>query len=78
MGICLPCLNSSSADYDQPTPETRRRQQAEAAERRQQEMDGRGVKDPEALKRKQRKKAELEKKADTQPNSGDGLRWQVS
>ena len=50
--------------------ETRRRQQAEAAEKRQKELEGRGVKDPEALKRKQQRKEEMEKQAE-QTGSGD-------
>jgi len=54
--------------------ETRRRQQAEAAERRQKTNEGRGVKDPEGLKRKQQKKEEIEKKAAEQPDTGTGLR----
>ena len=56
--------------------ETRRRQLAEAAEQRQKANEGRGVKDPEALKRKQQRKEELERKAESQPqaDSGPGLR----
>ena len=51
--------------------ETRRRQQAEAAEKRQREIEGRGVKDPEALRRKQQKREEMEKKAELSPGSGE-------
>ena len=54
--------------------ETRRRQQAEAAEKRQKEIEGRGVKDPEALKRKQQRQEELERRAETQGDQGGGLR----
>ena len=60
--------------------ETRRRQQAEAAEKRQKENEGRGVRDPEALKRKQKRREEMEQKAESQPNndSGTGLRVRFS
>ena len=50
--------------------ETRRRQQAEAAEKRKRELEGRGVKDPEALKRKQQRREEIEKQAE-QSGGGD-------
>ncbi|KAI0240535.1 hypothetical protein LSAT2_008765 [Lamellibrachia satsuma] len=79
MGICLPCLNGSSEDYGdlQPDPETRRAQQAAAAEQRIKAQESRGVKDPEALKRKQQRQDELEKKAAQSPDDGSGLQWQV-
>ena len=35
---------------------------AEAAEKRKREDEGRGVKDPEALKRKQQKREDIERK----------------
>ena len=54
--------------------ETRRRQQAEAAERRLHEREGHGIKDPEALKRKQRRQEELEKQSATASSSDTGLR----
>ena len=57
----------------QTCQETKRRQQAEAAERRMKAEEGRGVKDPEALKRKQQRKEELEKKEQQSPQ-GEGLR----
>ncbi|XP_025096775.1 small VCP/p97-interacting protein-like [Pomacea canaliculata] len=79
MGMCLPCLGGSSDDYDQPSPETRRRQLAEAAEKRQKETEARGVKDPDALKRKQKRKEELERQEASRPVNEDGpLKWQVS
>ena len=51
--------------------ETRRRQQAEAAEKRQKQMEARGVKDPEALKRKQKRQEEMDRQADQAARSGD-------
>ncbi|KAL5010615.1 hypothetical protein ScPMuIL_012920 [Solemya velum] len=79
MGICLPCLGGQADDYsNQPSPETRRQNQAEAAEKRKQEIESRGVKDPEGLKRKQLRKEEIEKKAERNTGgTGEGLRWQV-
>ena len=71
MGICLPCLGGQSDDYDQPTPETRRRQQAEAAVQRQKANEERGLKDPEGVKRKQQQREAAEKKADAQ-SPGEG------
>jgi len=46
--------------------ETRRRELARAAEERQRKSEGRGVKDPEGLKMKQKKREEAEKLADRQ------------
>ena len=54
--------------------ETRRRQQAEAAERRIQSNEGRGVKDPAAVKRKQKQREEMDKQYQNQSGGGGGLR----
>lgn len=82
MGMCLPCLSGEAVDYDDgEDPATRRAQQAAAAERRQQENESRGLKDPEAVKQKLKKKEELEKRereAEAAGKGGDtGLRWTV-
>ena len=58
--------------------ETRRRQLAEAAEQRQKANEGRGVKDPEALKRKQQRKEEMERKAEMQQHGDGGPGLKVS
>lgn len=42
--------------------ETRRRQQVEAAEKRRMEAESRGVKDPEKIKRQQKRVEDLEKR----------------
>lgn len=42
--------------------------------KRQQEQEGRGIKDPEALKRKQKRQEEMERKAAQQPQGDGGLR----
>ena len=57
--------------------ETRRRQLAEAADRRMAENQKKGIKDPEALKRKQKRQEEMEKRADTQSGGEGGLRVNV-
>ncbi|XP_067675684.1 small VCP/p97-interacting protein-like [Haliotis asinina] len=77
MGMCLPCLGGSVEDYDQPDPETRRQQQAEAAMKRQRDNESRGVKDVEGLKRKQQRREEIEKKAEMQGGGDNAMRWQV-
>uniref|UniRef100_A0AAQ4QE58 Small VCP interacting protein n=1 Tax=Gasterosteus aculeatus aculeatus TaxID=481459 RepID=A0AAQ4QE58_GASAC len=59
--------------------EIRRRQLAEAAEKRQKETTYRGVKNPEAVERKKKKQEEIEKQEMTTPASGGGggLKWQM-
>ncbi|KAH3739465.1 small VCP/p97-interacting protein-like [Dreissena polymorpha] len=75
MGHCMSCCEDS--EVNQPSPETRRRELAAAAERRQKENEGRGVKDPEAVKRKQKKKEEMDKMPN-RPQGDSNLKWQVS
>ncbi|XP_019712597.1 small VCP/p97-interacting protein isoform X1 [Hippocampus comes] len=80
MGMCLPCFGGAVDDaIDTPDPETRRRQLAEAAEKRQQETAHRGVKNPEAVERKRKKQEEIEKQkmSTSVSGSGGGLKWQV-
>lgn len=45
---------------------------AEAAEKRKRDDEGRGVKDPEALKRKQQRRGDIEKKAEQSGGGGEG------
>ncbi|XP_054633665.1 small VCP/p97-interacting protein [Dunckerocampus dactyliophorus] len=78
MGMCLPCLGGAVDDaVDTPDQETRRRQLAEAAEKRQKETANRGVKNPEAVERKRKKQEEIQKQTMSTSVSGGGLRWQV-
>lgn len=44
---------------------------AAAAEQRQKSNEGRGIKDPEALKLKQKKREEIERKAELNQGQGD-------
>ncbi|XP_016351538.1 small VCP/p97-interacting protein isoform X2 [Sinocyclocheilus anshuiensis] len=80
MGMCLPCLSGAEDDVVEvtPDPETRRRQLADAAEKRQKEITYRGIKNPEALERKKKKQEETEKQTmNSVPSEGGGLKWQV-
>ncbi|KAI7790619.1 small VCP/p97-interacting protein [Triplophysa rosa] len=79
MGMCLPCLSGAEDDVVvTPDPETRRRQLADAAEKRQKETTHRGIKNPEALERKKKKQEEVEKEAmNSLPSGGGGLKWQL-
>lgn len=45
---------------------------AEAAEKRKRDDEGRGVKDPEALKRKQQRREDIAKKAEQSGGGGEG------
>ncbi|XP_041075172.1 small VCP/p97-interacting protein-like isoform X1 [Polyodon spathula] len=73
MGMCLPCLSRAPEDVVQtPDPEIRRKQLAEAAEKRQKEVTNRGIKNPEAVERKKKKLEEMEKHALTSSKSGEG------
>ncbi|KAG8268033.1 hypothetical protein J6590_038051 [Homalodisca vitripennis] len=60
--------------------ETRRRQQVEAAERRQREQENRGIKNPERVKKMQLRSEELDKleMQANRTNQEGGLKWQVS
>ncbi|XP_055335273.1 small VCP/p97-interacting protein-like [Paramacrobiotus metropolitanus] len=91
MGICTSCCEDPSGDLgssnnhsrfqtrqpvNEPDPETKRRLQAEAAEKRQKETESRGVHDPERVKRLQQRKDELERARDVAPQASEGgLRW---
>uniref|UniRef100_A0A803TL36 Small VCP/p97-interacting protein n=1 Tax=Anolis carolinensis TaxID=28377 RepID=A0A803TL36_ANOCA len=59
--------------------EMRRRQLAEAAEKRQMEAASRGIKNPSSVEQKKKKQEEMEKRLEsTGPGpEGGGLRWQV-
>ncbi|XP_073460117.1 small VCP/p97-interacting protein isoform X1 [Aquarana catesbeiana] len=64
-----------------PIPELKRRQLAEAAEKRQMETVNRGIKNPISVEQKKKKKEEVEKMtseaAPAGGGGGGGLRWQV-
>ncbi|XP_075044507.1 small VCP/p97-interacting protein [Mixophyes fleayi] len=81
MGLCLPCLGGAAEDVvETPDPDLKRRQLAEAAEKRQMEAAARGIKNPNSVDQKKKKKEEVEKMmSETAPSGGGGggLRWQV-
>ncbi|KAL9911386.1 small VCP/p97-interacting protein [Glossina fuscipes] len=79
-GLCSCCSNNADETNLMPSPETRRRQQLEAAERRRFENEHRGVKDLERVKQqqlrseaKQRRLEEAERAANSGPPT---LKWQ--
>lgn len=55
--------------------ETKRRQLAQAAERRLQENESRGIKNVESVKRAQLKAMERDNMEETGGSNGPGLRW---
>ncbi|CAG9793203.1 unnamed protein product [Diatraea saccharalis] len=76
MGIFTSCCKPSASDVLTPDVETRRRQQAEAAERRQADLSSRGVKDPARVQRMQQRAEEMEKRErELQKDGGPNLRW---
>ncbi|XP_030056563.1 small VCP/p97-interacting protein [Microcaecilia unicolor] len=80
MGLCLPCLGGAADDVvETPDPELKRRQLAEAAEKRQQEASSRGIKNPHSVEQKKKKQEEVEKWSSSAgpASGGGGLRWQV-
>jgi len=84
MGACCHC-SSSQQEYERQEEEKaivieeRRKKQAEAAMKRQKEFEGKGVKDPERLKREKRKREAIEKEASNfAPPNQTGLKWTVT
>ncbi|XP_019407688.1 PREDICTED: small VCP/p97-interacting protein [Crocodylus porosus] len=80
MGLCLPCLGGAAEDVvETPDPEIKRRQLAEAAEKRQMEASSRGVKNPFSVEQKKKKQEEMEKRLASSGSVGEGggLRWQL-
>jgi len=82
MGGC--CPGGTYSEVEEPSPATKRRQLAEAAEKRQADNINRGVKDGEALRKKQEQREILERRAEeadrldrAQGGTGGGMRWQV-
>ncbi|XP_053122406.1 small VCP/p97-interacting protein [Hemicordylus capensis] len=80
MGLCLPCMGRAVDDVvETPDPEMKRRQLADAAEKRQMEASSRGIKNPASVEQKKRKQEEMEKRLESAGPGpqGGGLRWQV-
>ncbi|XP_049676197.1 small VCP/p97-interacting protein [Accipiter gentilis] len=79
MGLCLPCMGGAVKDVvETPDPEIKRRQLAEAAEKRQMEASSRGIKNAYSVEQKKKKQEELEKRIAASGSGGEGgLRWQV-
>ncbi|XP_064308915.1 small VCP/p97-interacting protein [Phalacrocorax carbo] len=79
MGLCLPCMGGAVKDVvETPDPEIKRRQLAEAAEKRQMEASSRGIKNAYSVEQKKKKQEEIEKRIAASGSGGEGgLRWQV-
>ncbi|XP_013400365.1 small VCP/p97-interacting protein-like [Lingula anatina] len=77
MGMCTSCLQGYSDDLNEPSPETKRKRQAEAAEKRIKMDESRGIRDPEAVKRKRQRQQETEEKLNKMPDNAQGLKWHV-
>uniref|UniRef100_A0A224Y4V9 Small vcp/p97-interacting protein n=1 Tax=Panstrongylus lignarius TaxID=156445 RepID=A0A224Y4V9_9HEMI len=81
MGIILSCCKSADEDLLTPDAETRRKLQAEAAEKRSRQAENRGIKDPAKVQRLQKKAEELERREQEAMRSGNTnapLRWQMN
>ncbi|NXN77642.1 SVIP protein, partial [Bombycilla garrulus] len=75
MGQCLPCMRSSVKDVvETPDPEIKRRQLAEAAEKRQMEASSRGIKNAYSVEQKKKKQEEIERRIAASRPGGGGLR----
>nr|XP_028585061.1 small VCP/p97-interacting protein isoform X1 [Podarcis muralis] len=73
MGMCLPCMGGAADDVvETPDPELKRRQLAEAAEKRQMESASRGIKNPSSVEERKRKQEEMEKRLESGPGPGGG------
>lgn len=66
------CMKSKSSST--PSQGDKRQMMAEAAERRQKELESRGIKDVEKLKRKEESRRKIEEKAQQAP-SHTPLQW---
>jgi len=72
------CFGNDPGPDDNVDVEERRRRAAEAAEQRQKDAEGKGLKDPEAYKRKIEQREKIEREA-AKAGGGDGpLKWNVS
>jgi len=68
---------SGSAATNTVDNEERRRQAAQAAEQRQKQAEGRGLKNPEEYKRKVEQREKMEKEAAKTGEGSNNLKWQV-
>ncbi|OXB55683.1 hypothetical protein ASZ78_012215 [Callipepla squamata] len=79
MGLCLPCMGGAVKDVvETPDPEVKRRQLAEAAEKRQMEVtvagaaSSRGIKNVYSVEQKKKKQEEIEKRMAASSPGGEG------
>ena len=76
MGNCFKGKKNNPGDVNQVNNEERRRRAAQAAEERQKQNEGRGLKDPDAYRRKVDQREKLEK-ASSNTGGGQNLKWHV-
>ena len=76
MGNCFKGKKNNSGGGNIVDPEERRRQAAQAAEARHKQAEGRGLKDPEAFKRKVEQREKLEKES-ANAGGGGNLKWRM-
>ncbi|NXO89046.1 SVIP protein, partial [Certhia brachydactyla] len=73
MGQCLPCMGGAGKDVvETPDPEVKRRQLAEAAEKRQMEASSRGIKNVYSVEQKKKKQEEIERRIASSRSGGEG------
>uniref|UniRef100_A0A336MSS9 CSON000765 protein n=1 Tax=Culicoides sonorensis TaxID=179676 RepID=A0A336MSS9_CULSO len=80
-GLCDSCFGNQREELiEDIDPETRRQQALEAAERRRQETENRGIKDPDKVRRMEERSRRLEQLEEETAKKGMGqpeLRWQA-
>ena len=76
MGNCFKTKKNNPGDVNQVNNEERRRRAAQAAEERQKLNEGRGLKDPDAYKRKVEQREKMEKASST-AGGGQNLKWHM-
>ncbi|XP_031626259.1 uncharacterized protein LOC116342687 [Contarinia nasturtii] len=73
---CSSCLKGDETVVVQPDTAARRQMQMEAAERRRQESENRGIKNPEKVRQMQERTARIEKQEIEAAKMGEPtLRW---
>ncbi|KAH8295764.1 hypothetical protein KR018_008250, partial [Drosophila ironensis] len=73
MGVCLSCCGQSAEETNlMPSPEERRQHQLDAAEKRRQENESRGIRNPESVRRQQQRAEEMERREEEAARQGQG------
>ncbi|KAH8259814.1 hypothetical protein KR026_011409 [Drosophila bipectinata] len=73
MGICLSCCGQSAEETNlMPSQDERRQQQLEAAEKRRQENESRGIKNVDSVRRQQQRAEDLARREEEAARQGQG------